>query len=211
MFFLYSTVGLSQTDRTVGLRLGFDVSRLSLYYFQPERKALEVSSDMEVIKNLYPTIELGWNNIKLKQDSLFNCYSNGYYVRLGVDHNFLKPENKNGREMFIGGIRYGYSFFSDYAQNIIIKDSYWGDFNGGIPKSSLSAQWLELVVGFRTELFKNLFLGWTLRGRLLLAKSKDDETGPYWIPGFGKGNTKTGIGFNYSIFYSIPLYKAKFK
>ena len=210
ILFLCSTVVFSQTERTVGLRLGFDVSRLSLYYFQPERKNIEVSSDMELFKRLYPTIELGWNDIKLKNDSLYDYYSNGYYARIGFDHNFLKPENNNDKEMFIGGIRYGYSFFNDYAENIIIKDNYWGDFNGNLSKRSLNAQWLEFVAGFKVEVFKNLFLGWTLRGRILITKSKE-KTDPYWIPGFGKGSAKTSVGFNYSIFYSIPLYKTKHK
>jgi len=213
MLLLYSAAGFSQTDtnRTVSLRIGFDVSRLSLYYFQPERKALEFSGDMELYKNVYPAIEIGWNNIALKKDSLYNYYSNGLYSRIGVDYNFLKPESINDNEMFIMGIRYGFSLFNNLANSIRIKDNYWGNFNGDISRKSLSAHWVEFVAGFRTELFKNFYLGWTLRGRMLLAKTKDNETGPYWIPGFGKGSAKSAVGFNYSIFYSIPLYKMKHK
>ena len=127
-----SNVVFSQTERTVGLRFGLDISRFSLYYFEPERKNFEFSSDMELFKNLYPTIEIGWNNIKLNKDSSYNYYSNGYYTRIGIDYNFLKPENYNDKGMFIGGIRYGYSFFNHYAENIVIKDNYWGDFNGNL-------------------------------------------------------------------------------
>jgi hypothetical protein len=111
--------------------------------------------------------------------------------------------------MFFGGIRYGYAFFNDYADNIIIKDNYWGNFTGDLYKKSLHASWVEFVAGFKVELFTNFFLGWSLRGRVLISKTKSERPDPYWIPGFGKGNAKTSVGFNYSIFYNIPLYKTK--
>lgn len=208
---LCSSPGFAQSERTVGLRFGFDISRLSLYYFQPERKNFEFSSDVELFKKVYPTLELGLNNIKLNKDSLYDYYSNGYYTRIGVDYNFLKTENINAGEMMIGGIRYGHAFFSHYAENIFIKDSYWGNFNGDLSKKTLNAQWIEFVAGLRTEVIKNFFLGWTLRGRILISKSKNNPTEPYWIPGFGKGSATSSFGFNFSIFYNIPLYKVSIR
>jgi hypothetical protein len=214
LIFFCSSVGFSQTDSTkttIGLRLGFDVSKLSLYLLQPERKAMEFSADMELFKNVFPSVEFGSNNIKLLKDTLYNYYSNGSYVRIGADYNLLKPADPKDKDMFTGGIRYGYAFYTDYADSIVIKDNYWGNYHGSLPKKSMNAQWFEIAFGMKTELFKNFFIGWSLRSRILLAKSKNDIIVPYWIPGYGKGIAKANFGFNYSIFYSIPLYKKQFK
>ena len=211
ILFLYSGVVFSQAERTVGLRLGFDISKLSLNFIQPERKTFEGSMDMELFKNVYPAIEFGSNSIKLHKDTLFNYYSNGYYGRIGVDYNLIKPLDSADNEMLIAGIRYGYAFFNDHADSIRIKDNYWGDFHGNLPAKSLKAQWIELVFGLRTEVFKNFYLGFSIRSRMRLAKIKEDQAEPYWIPGYGKGNAKACFGFNYSIYYSLPLYKKQFK
>ena len=77
---------------------------------------------------------------------------------------------------------------------------------GGRTKS-----WVEAVVGMKMELFKNLYLGGSIRmGFLLSNPFPDDAIFPdLFIPGFNKvtDNSKFGVGYNYSISYLIPLYK----
>jgi hypothetical protein len=210
VLFFCSGIVFSQTERTVDARIGFDVSKLTLFYFQPERKTFEGSLDMELFPNIYPTVELGVNTIRLHQDTLFNYFSNGYYGRLGVDYNLNKPKRSGDKDMFLAGIRFGNAFYTDYANSIRIQDNYWGNFYGVLPAKTMSAQWIELLVGIKAEIFKNFFLGCSIRSRILLSKTKDDQTLPYWIPGYGKGITKSCVGFNYSIYYAIPVYKRQF-
>lgn len=211
ILFVFSLPVFSQTEKTYALRLGIDISRFSLLLLNPDRKALEFSADVELKKNYIPTIEIGFNNIHLKKDSLYNYTSNGNYYRLGVDYNLLKPKTIHDKELFFLGCRYGMSFFNHTVNDILIKDSYWGNYNGTIsPKSSL-AQWIELTGGIRAEVIKNFYFGWSLRARILLHKTKEAQNTIYWIPGYGKGNVKSAIGFNYSIFYSIPVFKTKIK
>lgn len=206
ILFVFSIPVFSQTEKTHSLRLGIDISRFSLLLLNPERKAVEVSADIELKKNLFPTIEIGFNNIHLTKDSLYQYTSNGKYYRIGVDYNLLRPKNIHDKEMFLLGIRYGFSFFNNQINDIIIQDNYWGDFNGNISQKSFHAQWAELVGGIRAEVFKNFYIGWSLRGRFLLHKTKDKQATTYWIPGYGKGDAKSAIGFNYSLLYRIPMF-----
>jgi hypothetical protein len=201
-----------QEKRIIGLRLGYDVSRLGLYVFQPERKEMEFSADMEVKKNIYPIVEIGQSQIALSEET-YDYQADGYYFRAGADRNFLKKITANQYEMLFGGLRYGYSSFRQRADNISVSDPYWGDVTGGsIPEARVNAHWVEVTAGIRGELFKNFFMGWSFRGRVMLHQSAGENLTPCLIPGFGAYNGKrANLGFTYSIFYRIPLYKTEFK
>ena len=211
---VYSQEGeepVTEIERTKGLRIGYDLSRFTLYYFEPERTAYEISLDFELKRNFYPVVEFGWQNIDM-EDSTFNYLSDGYYFRIGMDFNLQKNQRADQYEMVFFGMRYGFSKQTHSAENIVITDSYWGDFAAeAVPESAFYGHWIELVGGIRAELFKNFFVGWSVRARILVAKSKNTAMEAYHIPGFGKTENRLGIGFNYSVYYKIPLYKKKYK
>jgi len=197
--------------RIKGPRFGFDLSRLTLYYFEPERTAYEFSADIEVSRNYYPVVEFGIQEINLEK-SIYNYQSEGYYFRLGLEYNFQQNLEIDQYEMVFFGFRYGFSKQNHSADNIIIEDEYWGDYiAGSISESSFYGHWLELSGGIRAELFKNFFVGWVVRGKLLLVKSKHTNMEAYYIPGFGKGNKRLSLGFTYSVYYKIPLFKSGHK
>jgi hypothetical protein len=182
-----------------------------LYYFQPERTGYEFSVDYELKLNYYPAFEFGLQNIKLDEPTYY-YESSGFYFRLGLDYNFQKNLAFDQYEMVFFGFRYGFSRQEHSADNIIIENDYWGDYYAeSVPKSPFAAHWIELSGGIRAELFRNIFIGWSIRGRLLLVQTKDAAMEPYYIPGFGKGGKRVSLGFNYSIYYRIPLLKVKSK
>jgi hypothetical protein len=210
-FVFYLISGYSQELRVKGIRFGVDISRFALLYFAPERTNYEVSADFEIKRNIYPAIEYGTQSVNLKK-STYNYYSEGTYVRFGTDYNFQKNVKENAYDMIFGGIRFGMATFTHYAENITIENNYWGNyFYGSVAKKNLKAYWIEASAGVRAELFKNFFMGWSLRGRILIKKTGDEYMYPYNIPGFGKGNKKSRLGFNYSLYYRIPIYKEKMK
>jgi hypothetical protein len=197
----------SQTYRIKGLRLGTDISRFSLYYFDPARKAYEFSADFEIRRDLYLTGEYGMQTVSFDKN-IYKYNSEGNYFRIGIDHNFLKSERPEEYEMTFIGIRYGYSRMKHSADSIIIPENYWGGITDlNIPESVYNAHWVEFVAGIRAELFQNFFLGWSLRARILLAHTKNQYMEPYNIPGYGNGSKKGNFGFNFSVYYRIPLYK----
>jgi hypothetical protein len=207
IFCLVSCGIFSQTYRTKGLRLGMDISRFSLYYFDPSRVEYEFSGDFEIRRDLYLTGEYGFQTVDLKKGN-FNYLSDGDYFRIGVDRNFLKSENPYDYEMALLGIRYGFSKFNHSASDIITPENYWGKVTDySVPESLYTAHWIEIVAGIRTELFRNFFMGWSIRSRILIAHTRDPNMDPYNIPGYGNGSKKGTVGFNFSVYYMIPVYK----
>ena len=64
----------------------------------------------------------------------------------------------------------------------------------------------------KTEIFKNAFLGFSLRINHLVANEKPENFDNLYIPGFNRTyNGKFGVGFNYTASYLIPIYKKKIK
>jgi hypothetical protein len=208
LLLLFVFNGYSQEQRTYGLRIGFDLSRLPLYYLDPKIKGLELSFDFETLKNLYPVFELGSGKLKLEKEN-FRYSSNGSYLRIGFDYNIFEPYARNQYEMAFVGIRYAFSSLRYGADNIFIQDGYWGDFSANLPERKMHANWVEIAGGLRVELFHNLFAGWSLRARFMIYKTKDVNMNPFNIPGYGKGSLKSALGFNYSIYYRIPVFRKK--
>jgi hypothetical protein len=200
----------AQEGRIKGIRIGYDLSRSTLQYLQPERKAFEISGDFEIKQNYYLTAEYGQQIVDMKNPG-YDYVSDGYYARMGLDYNFSKnKKDVNAYEMVFGGLRYGYANYSHQATNIIFQSNYWGtETLNSLPEFNMNAHWFEVVAGVRGELFKNFFIGWSFRGRVMIWQKKDSAMYTYNIPGYGKGNKKSQVGFNYSVYYRIPLYKTK--
>ncbi len=209
LLFVFSTSNGQQLpqEKTYGLRIGIDVSRLPLYFADPKIKGLEWSVDIEALPKFYPTLELGYGAFNIKKDN-YQYKSNNQYLRVGFDYNILKTDAEDLYSIGYIGFRYGYSSLSYYAKNVIISDEYWGDrLIDEIDKPNMNIHWIELVAGLKAEIFPNFFMGWSFRGRFMLSKTKDEIMDPYKIPGYGKGSSKSAIGFNYSLYYKFPLYK----
>ena len=204
MFAWLSAGAQTDTSGIGGLRLGFDISRIAVPFLEEGRVEYDGSVDLRINKALYPVIEVGWANFETEELN-FSYRSTGYSIRIGIDKNYLKKDNVNEMGMFFAGFRYGVSFFKHESPDLEIPDPYWGDFSGTVPIKNLNAHWLEFTTGIRAKIFKNIYLGWSLRGRLLIRKSDDNNMSPYYIPGYGKVNGRNNLGFRYSVFYQLPL------
>jgi hypothetical protein len=207
-FFLFHASG--QEGRIKGIRIGYDISRIALLYLEPERKAFEVSADFEVKLNYYLTVEYGQQQVDLNKP-IYHYASDGNYFRVGFDYNYARnKKNVSQYEMVFGGIRFGHSGYRQDASLLVLPENYWGTGTvGPLPLENLTANWFEITVGIRGEIFKNFFIGWSFRGKIMLWQKKDVNMNAYNIPGFGAGNKKSNLGFNYYVYYRIPLYKTR--
>ncbi len=197
-------VGQEAGMRVRGPRIGVDLASLALLYFDPGRMTLTFSADYEAWQDIYPVIEFGYQTVKLEKD-IYQYQSNGIFGRLGVDVNLLKYEQTNVYEMFYAGFRYGMSYFTHKANDIVIPDDYFeGISDAYIVENQLNAHWISIVGGVRAELFDNLFMGWSVLANIKLAQVKDTNMVPYNIPGFGKGDRTVSMQINYTIAYRIP-------
>src|SRR3954468_3817172 len=84
-----------------GLRIGFDVSRFTLHFFQPYRTDITVQADLQLNQRLYGAIETGFNRVS-HSDTNYTYKANGEYVTIGVDYDFLKKKEKGEKNMVYG-------------------------------------------------------------------------------------------------------------
>ncbi|WP_299581450.1 DUF6048 family protein [uncultured Sunxiuqinia sp.] len=187
-----------------GLRVGLDISRpMQHLWNKGDRYGTELSFDMELIPNLYPVIETGWEKLKIDHDYL-DYSSAGSYTRFGFDYNLLVAEHAKDMDIVYVGLRYGFSFANQQVKEYRITN-YWGDLTGRMGKQNYTAQWAEFVLGIKGEVFKNLFMGWSIRGKLKMSQKDFEMPHVYFNPGYGPAEKKFNFDFSYSVFYNLPF------
>jgi hypothetical protein len=115
------------------------------------------------------------------------------------------------------GLRYGVSSFSQKLNSYQIynPNPYFGEspvIISGENFDGLSAQWIEVVAGMKAEVFNNVFVGFSFRLNRLISQKIPNNFDNLYIPGFNRTyDGAFGVGFNYTVSYFIPLYKATVK
>ena len=194
-----------------GLRIGLDISRFALLYFQPYRTDVTVQADMQLNKRLYAALETGFNRTS-HSDTSYTYKGSGAYATIGGDYDFLKRKEKDDKTMVYGGIRYGFARNTYEVPTYILRNEYWGtNTESSYPKTTMTAHWVELVLGLRVEVLKNLFLGWGVREKIMLSNSASKEFPPIVIPGFGSGTKNSQFDMTYTVSYYFPLYRVKIR
>ncbi len=200
------------------IRAGIDLSRFALPYVNDVPvNGMEFSLDTEIKYKFFPTLEAGYNSIdntsKTFNDEGESTYAHHYtlegtYWRVGLNYNMLKYKHRIDRNIFFIGIRYGNSSFTQEANNIQFKNE-WGLYEMTVPKMDLTAHWAEFIIGLRGEIFKNFYMGYSIRIKTLISQTDDKGYTPYYIPGYGKGHQNIHPGMSYSVFYAIPIINPK--
>ena len=204
-------------ERQVFVRFGVDLSRIAVNYIgKIPYQAFEASVDGEVAQKYFPTFEAGWSKLanstvgeSAQEPAIqYNYLMTGNYYRIGMNYNMLKYKQRLDRNIFFVGARLATSGFSQEADQISLTNP-WGTIETSFPKTSLHAYWFEGVIGLRGEIVRNLYMGYTIRIKRMLAHSAYNNINPYIIPGFGKGSKSSTVGISYSIFYAIPIKNPK--
>lgn len=179
------------------------------------------SSDVNVRVNLknmfYPTIELGFGTTDTWGDRGIHYKSSAPYYKIGVDFNTMYKKG-DASHVYVG-LRYAMSsmkydiytqsvsddIWGDQLENPLIIDEVWG---GVIPYDhrgqKASMHWIEIVAGVQAKIYKNFYMGWTLRMKYRATSSTSDYGDPWYVPGFGQfGASKLGV--TYSLIYKLPF------
>ncbi|MBW8685590.1 DUF6048 family protein [Chitinophaga rhizophila] len=192
-----------------GLRLGIDISRFVIHFFQPYRTDVAIQGDIRVSKKIYAAAEVGYNRTS-HSDSNYSYKGNGVYALIGADYDFLKKKDPNEKNMVYLGMRYGFARNTYEAPFYSIRNNYWdSEQPGSFPKTNMTAHWIELTFGMRVEALPNFFLGWALREKIMLSKSSPEGFNPIVIPGYGSGSKNSQFDMTYTISYYLPLYKLR--
>ena len=195
-----------------GLRFGIDLSRFGRTAFDPDYSGFEINADYRLTKRLYVAGELGFED-KATDTYFLDSNAKGSYFKAGIDYNLYR--NWLGMEnMIFSGLRAGIGSFSQTRERYTIYDANnqtWGEVSNDerIEFSGLTAAWVELLFGVKTELFNNFFLGLNVQLKVRIADTKINNFENIYIPGFGRtyDSTKIGTGFSYTLSYLLPIYK----
>jgi hypothetical protein len=132
----------------------------------------------------------------------------GSYWRVGADINLLtKDPDKN---MFFFGLRYAQSTYHESA-TITIANPFFGAMQQNVRNDHATAVWGEAVLGLKVKIWKNFWMGYTGRMKFLPTVKGDTEFKTYDIPGYGLYDKSIYWGFNYQVFFNIPIVKEKKK
>ena len=198
-----------------GLRVGVDLFKLTRSFYETDYRGLELVGDYRLTRRHYLAAEIG-NENKTVDDDQVNFTTKGTYIKVGFDFNSF--QNWGNMENIISvGLRYGVSSFSQTLNSYQIynPNPYFGEsplIISGENFDGLSAQWIEVVAGMKAEVFNNVFVGFSFRLNRLITQKSPNNFDNLYIPGFNRTyNGAFGVGFNYTVSYIIPLYKATVK
>jgi hypothetical protein len=209
IFFLNPSWG--QQKRIKGPWIGFETGNLVKKYFEPGFTGYTFSLDYEINSDYYPVLELGMIDIHKEQEKM-NYFTDGYFGKIGVNYNFLDYKGVWDYNILFAGLRFGMTKYEHRASNIVIENNYFGDHQiDEISEKGLNAFWTEAVIGLRVEIINNLFLGWSIRGKLKLYDDKNKKMEPYFIPGYGRGGGNTALRIQYYVSYQLPLIRSEYK
>ncbi|MBO9585479.1 MAG: hypothetical protein J7574_15045 [Flavobacterium sp.] len=201
-----------KTDR-YGFRVGVDLYKLTRGLYDKNYKGVEFVGDWRLTKKYYLAAELGYED-KTTEDDRLTSAANGTYIKAGFDYNFY--QNWLDMENLITiGLRGGFSTFSQelLSYKIYNPNPYWGELPAITTNekySGLTATWLEVALGLKAQVVKNVFVGFGVQLKLLASNKEPSNFENLYIPGFNRTyDGSFGIGFNYTVSYFIPIYKKK--
>ncbi len=195
------------------LRLGMDLSKPIRGLNNDEFSGFEFVGDLQFSKKIFIAIEVG-NESKTTQSEQTNFSTNGSYIKTGLDFTISQPIEGLKNQIFLG-FRFGLSSHWQKVNRYVIwnLNRFWPEqvvthSNATVKYGSLSASWIEIIGGIKTEIFSNFFMGFSLRLNYLLSDKVPDNFDNLHIPGFNKktDNNKFGAGFNYTLTYALPIY-----
>ena len=215
--FFISSFSQTETDsisikNKFGLRAGVDLSKLLNSAFNDDYEGFEVNADLRILKNIYISAEIGTEKKIISNDYL-NTEAKGNYLKAGGDYNMYT--NWLGMDNLIySGFRIGFSNFSQTINSYTIYDinnQPWGQatYYNPIVNDNLNALWMEFVVGIKTQVLNNLFLGFNVQLKNLISDKTKNNIDNIYIPGFNRtyDSSSLGSGFSYSISYLVPIIK----
>lgn len=188
----------------VGTTVGVDIWDPVMRIFGQKYGITTFSVDLNLHNRYFPTMEVGLGSASSAPDDKDFHYTSpmSVYFKVGANYNFIY--NSNPAYKFFAGLRYGFAPFKWGLQSATPAAGYWGPTPPfTIPNQTATAGWLELCLGLRVELWRNISAGWMFKYHFLLHESNGRHGQPWYIPGYGaRGQAITG---SFIISYTIPF------
>jgi hypothetical protein len=190
-----------KSAKPTGIRFGTDVISVIRIPTDESFNGWEASADIDFYR-YFLTAEIG--NWSRNYTSANETYANdGTYWRVGVDANFLKKDPE--KNMLFLGVRYASGDFNETLT--INQNDTWNTTNYVLTNTGTQANWFELTGGIRIKMWKYFWLGYTARYKFALSTNEKGLMKPSDVPGYGSTDGANTWGFNYQLFFRIPLPK----
>ena len=183
-----------------GIRVGIDLNSFARNLWDENKKLTEYQLDIDA-RHFLLAFEYGTSEVE-ENEPEFSYQNKGSYFRIGPEINFLYDPDK--LHVVFAGLRYASSTFDDIL-TYETEDAY-GNSEITASNDNGKAQWVELVAGTKVNLWKGLFMGFTLRYKFI--KTVDAEgLVPYWLPGYGENRLDDNdtFGFSYYVYWRFGL------
>lgn len=165
------------------------------------------AADINLHNRYFPTFEVGIGQASIDPSGKNYHYTSplSVFFKLGANYNFIY--NSNPAYKFFAGVRYGFAPFR-WSLNATPAPGYWGDTPPlSVPSINVTSGWLEIGLGLRVRLWRNLSAGWMFKYHMVLHQSKSVYGKPLYIPGYGA--TNQAITGSFTLSYTLPLAKEK--
>lgn len=201
-----------------GLRLGMDIAGLAYGFYKKDFKQILFAGDYRINRRLFMAGESGFMAHKNIED-LYTYQTDGFFMKAGVNYNTFENWLEMDNEIYFG-FRYAFASFNQTLKNYTIfqrgiaidfqKERYFPTKKLTKDKKyvNLNAQWLEISLGVKTELFTNFYVAAEVAFKRLLFAKEPEGFKNLYIPGFYtiyEGGT--GFALSYILSYRISLYK----
>lgn len=189
-----------------GTTIGVDVFGLGGKIFGSDITSTEIGIEVNLLNRFIPVVEIGYGSTDTTDEETDIHYkTSAPFFRVGMNYNFFfkKPYLPG---FLYGGIRYGFSSFSyDVDAPTLANPTFpYPEVPFAYEGVKSNVGWAELLAGIRVNVYKNFYMGWSVRYRKRLSVKKDEHSEPWYIPGFGK-NGSTSLGVTYSLIYKLPF------
>lgn len=186
-----------------GVMLGVDLFVIGRSIWEEELSQQEYQVEVDS-RQYHLTIGYGIQDITRQTET--TLYTNeGSYWRINAEVNFLY--NSGNRSKLFFGVGYGRATFDD----IFVYDTQdaFGNIQIVDQNRDANASWMELTVGTKVRVWKEFYMGYTVRYKFL----KDYQAGsliPHDLPGYGpnREDDKDIFGFNYYLYWRFPFRKS---
>ena len=196
-----------EEDRpTFGLRtlqINYNLLRLGENLLNKPKNSQEIQVEWGIHDRYALVADLG--TATTRRGDSYAYESKGSYWRSGIDVNMSKDVNSGN---MIGiGLRYAQANFED---QIRITRSFQDKNDQVITQMfaynnpQLSSEWMEFVFKMRVSIWKQLYMGYTLRYQFFNQLKGDDKNlQTFDIPGYGKTSKPNSFGFDYYVGWRI--------
>lgn len=191
-----------------GFTVSTDILNMGMYFLSSYGN-LEAALRLNLLNTYFPVAEVGLGRCS-KEDYKTNIHfsTNAPYLRLGIDYNLLRDKWQTNKLLF--GLRYGISNFNYSYSGPPQTDPIWhGTAPLDIKSVNATSHYLEVVFGCQVKIWSIVHMGWSARYKSEIHTSKNIQSHPYYIPGYGTTTNGSCWGVTYNISFDLNWGKKK--